>query len=432
MEELNALEPAPKLLLTELATDGPPEVSVPPAGLDGELCSKLAPELTELPGPASLTTVTVVVAPETVTEETELAEAEAAMLWGVVAGEIADAVKGLLPAPLDKDASDEDTKPLAGLILDDTPVALPALDAWTEDPPEAIVTLPLPTTTEDEAVAVLIEAVGELDTGPDAITTLLLREDPDATPLANAVEATVAAEEVTPWRLLAEVTACEGLLAREAPAVGPEDDGVTWFDSWLAPKDDEAALIALDTEFTELEAELIELADGPAAPLLLKPEDATAALLIEALAEPRLPAEFVDKPGGLEDGTLEVAADEPIPAVAEETAAAGVLVWVGVEAVLATGAPLVLATLELLLMPVEIDSPAEPPAAPWDKLEPPIEPDGVTAAGTLDEMGDDTALLAALLLALAKFDAVLTPVRVDPWPRLDVATVLEDTTAAGV
>lgn len=113
-------------------------------------------------------------------------------------------------------------------------------------------------------------------------------------------------------------------------------------------------------------------------------------------------------------------------------AAAGVLACVGDETVLATRAPLVLAKLELLLMPVAIEPPAEPPAEPWERLEPPIEPDGVAAAGTLDKIGDETALLAALLLPLAKFEAVLTPERLDPWERPDVATVLEDTTAAGV
>lgn len=111
--------------------------------------------------------------------------------------------------------------------FDETPVALPALDAWTEDPPEATATLPLPAKKEDEAVAVLIEVAGELVPGPDALTTLLLKKEPDATPLANAVEAAVAAKDVISWRLLVDVTADEGLLAREAPAVGPDADGVT-------------------------------------------------------------------------------------------------------------------------------------------------------------------------------------------------------------
>ncbi|KAK7730562.1 hypothetical protein SLS53_008952 [Cytospora paraplurivora] len=110
--------------------------------------------------------------------------------------------------------------------LEDPPVALPALDAWTEYPPEAIAALPLPD-KEVEAVAVLIDAAGELETGPDAITMLLLTEDPDVAPLANAVEADIAAEDVAPWRLPDEATADEGLLAREEPAAGPEADGVT-------------------------------------------------------------------------------------------------------------------------------------------------------------------------------------------------------------
>lgn len=105
------------MLEPEYTDDGPPEAGVPPAGFDGELCSKLEPELTEPPEPAELRTVTVVVAPEIVPEDTELAEAEAAMLCGEVAGDVTDAVRGLLPAPVDKDGSDEDTEPLPGLVV---------------------------------------------------------------------------------------------------------------------------------------------------------------------------------------------------------------------------------------------------------------------------------------------------------------------------
>lgn len=73
----------------------------------------------------------------------------------------------------------------------------------------------------------------------------------------------------------------------------PEDEAevVACVESRPAAEDEEARFIELETEFTELEAEFT-FSDGLADPTLLKPAGDTVALLIEALPEPRLADEL--------------------------------------------------------------------------------------------------------------------------------------------